>query len=100
LPAASLVDKAEAWLYDTKKRKLIHVVADSYTQAFTVKNNSVIGYSTVETLQKTVRKPAEIIKAMQTAGKPAARKIYKELTTTETPWNARGTENLIVLKAW
>jgi hypothetical protein len=100
LPAASLVDKAEAWLYDTKKRKLIHVVADNYTQAFTVKNNSVIGYSTVETLQKTVRKPADIVKAIQAAGKPAARKIYKELTTTETPWNARGTENLIILKAW
>jgi hypothetical protein len=100
LPAASLVEKAEAWLYDTKKRKLIHVVADSHTQAFTVKNNSVIGYSTVETLQKTVRKPADVVKAIQAAGKPAARKIYKELTTTETPWNARGTENLIILKAW
>jgi hypothetical protein len=100
LPAASLVDKAEAWLYDTKKRKLIHIVADSHTQAFTVKNNSVIGYSTVETLQKTVRKPADIVRAIQAAGKPAARKIYKELTTTETPWNARGTENLIILKAW
>lgn len=100
LPAASLVDRAEAWLYDTKKRKLIHVVADSYTQAFTIKNNSVIGYSTVETLQKTVRKPADIVRAIQAAGKPAARKIYKELTTTETPWNARGTENLIILKAW
>jgi len=100
LPAASLVDKAEAWLYDTKKRKLIHVVADSHTQAFTIKNNSVIGYSTVETLQKTVRKPADVIRAIQAAGKPAARKIYRDLTTTETPWNARGTENLIVLKAW
>jgi hypothetical protein len=100
LPAASLVDKAEAWLYDTKKRKLIHVVADSYTQAFTVKNNSVIGFSTVETLQKTVRKPADVVKAIQAAGKPAARKIYKDLTTTETPWNARGSENLIILKAW
>jgi len=100
LPAASLVDKAEAWLYDTKKRKLIHLVADSHTQAFTVKNNSVIGYSTVETLQKTVRKPADVTKAIQAAGKPAARKIYKDLTTTETPWNTRGTENLIILKAW
>ncbi len=100
LPAASLVDKAEAWLYDTKKRKLIHVVADSHTQAFTIKNNSVIGYSTVETLQKTVRKPTDVVKAIQAAGKPAARKIYKDLTTTETPWNARGTENLIILKAW
>lgn len=100
LPAASLVDKAEAWLYDTKKRKLIHLVADSHTQAFTVKSNSIIGYSTAESQQKTVRKPAEILKAMGAAGKPAARKIYKDLTTTETPFNGRGTENLIILKSW
>jgi len=100
LPAANLVDKAEAWLYDTKKRKLIHLVADSHTQAFTIKNNSLIGFSTVDTLQKTVRKPAEIVKAIQAAGKPAARKIFKDLKATETAWNARGTENLIILKAW
>lgn len=100
IPAASLVDKSEAWLYDTKKRKLIHVVADEYAKAFTIKSNSIIGFSTTETLQKTVRKPQDTIKAMQAAGKPAARKIFKELTTTETAWNARGTENLVVLKAW
>ena len=100
LPAASLVDKAEAWLYDAKKRKLIHIVADEYAKVFTVKSNSIIGFSTAETLQKTVRKPVEVIKAMQAAGKPAARKIYKDLTTTETAFNGRGTENLLVLKAW
>ena len=100
LPAASLVDKSEAWLYDSKKRKLIHLVADSHTQAFTVKSNSIIGFSTVDTMQKTVRKPQDVIKAVQAAGKPAARKIFKELTTTETAWNARGTENLIILKSW
>ena len=100
LPAASLVDKSEAWLYDTKKRKLIHVVADEYAKVFTVKSNSIIGFSTAETQQKTVRKPAETIRQITAAGKPAARKIFKELTTTETAWNARGTENLIILKAW
>jgi hypothetical protein len=100
LPAASLVDKAEAWLYDTKKRKLIHLVADSHTQAFTVKSNSIIGYSTVDSQQKTVRKPADVLKALGAAGKPAARKIYKDLTTTETAFNGRGTENLIILKSW
>ena len=100
LPAASLVDKSEAWLYDTKKRKLIHLVADSHTQAFTVKSNSIIGYSTVDSQQKTVRKPADVLKALGAAGKPAARKIYKDLTTTETPFNGRGTENLIILKSW
>ena len=100
LPAASLVDKAEAWLYDSKKRKLIHLVADSHTQAFTVKNNSVIGFSTVETQQKTLRKPAEQLKGIIGAGKPAARKVFKDINTTETVWNARGTENLIILKSW
>ena len=100
LPASQLVDKSEAWLYDTKKRKLIHIVADEYTKTFTIKNNAVIGFSTVETLQKTVRKPAETIKAISAAGKPAARKIFKDLTTTETAWNARGTENLVILRSW
>ena len=100
LPASSLVDKTEAWLYDTKKRKLIHVVADEYAKVFTVKNNAIIGFSTVETQQKTVRKPAETIKAMQAAGKPAARKLFKDIKTTETAFNGRGTENLVILKSW
>jgi len=99
LPAASLVDKAEAWLYDTKKRKLIHLVADSHTQAFTVKNNSIIGFSTVDTQQKTLRKPGDVVKAIQAAGKPAARKLFKDIKATETAWNGRGTENLIILKS-
>jgi hypothetical protein len=100
LPAAQLVDKSEAWLYDTKKRKLIHVVADEYAKVFTVKNNAVIGFSTTETQQKTLRKPAEQLKPILTAGKPAARKAYKDIKATETAWNGRGTENLVVLRAW
>jgi hypothetical protein len=99
-PVTKLVNATEAWLYDTKKRKLIHIVADSHAQAFTVKSNSIIGFSTVESQQKTLRKPADVLKALGAAGKPAARKIYKDLTTTETPFNGRGTENLIILKSW
>ena len=100
LPAASLVDKAEAWLYDTKKRKLIHVVADEYAKVFTVKNNAIVGFNPTETVQKTVRKPAETLKALSAAGKPSARKLFKELTTTETQFNGRGTENIVILKSW
>lgn len=100
LPAAQLVDKSEAWLYDSKKRKLIHVVADEYAKVFTVKNNSVVGFSTTETVQKTLRKPAEQLKAIATAGKPAARKAFKDIKATETAWNGRGTENLVILRAW
>lgn len=99
-PAATLVDKAEAWLYDTKKRKLIHIVADEYTKVFTVKNNAIIGFSTVESQQKTLRKPADQIKALLAGGKPASRKFFKDIKATETAFNGRGTENLIILKSW
>ena len=100
LPAAQLVDKSEAWLYDTKKRKLIHLVADEYAKVFTVKNNAVVGFSPVETQQKTLRKPAEQIKAITSVGKPAARKTFKDIKATETAWNGRGTENLVILRVW
>lgn len=100
LPAASLVDRSEAWLYDVKKRKLIHVVADEYAKTFTVKNNNIIGFSTSETLQKTLRKPPETLKEITSVGKPAARKVFKDLNTTETAFNGRGTENLMILRVW
>ena len=100
LPATALISKTEAWLFDTKKRKLIHVVADEYTKEFTIKSNNVIGFSTSETMQKTLRKPAEQLKAIVTGGKPAARKFFKDIKATETAWNGRGNEHLLVLKAW
>ena len=100
LPAAQLVDKSEAWLYDSKKRKLIHLVADEYAKVFTVKNNAVIGFSTTETVQKTLRKPAEQLKTITSVGKPAARKAFKDIKATEVAWNARGTENLVILRVW
>ena len=100
LPASQLVDKSEAWLFDAKKRKLIHLVADEYAKTFTVKNNAVIGFSTTETQQKTLRKPSEQIKAIATVGKPAARKAFKDIKATETAWNGRGTENLVILRVW
>jgi hypothetical protein len=100
LPASALVDKSEAWLYNTKTRKLIHLVADSHVGQFTIKANNVIGFSTSESMQKTLRKPAEVLKEIMAGGKPAARKTYKDLTTTETAFNGRGNEHIVILKSW
>jgi hypothetical protein len=51
-------------------------------------------------MQKTLRKPAEQLKGIGATGKPAARKFYKDIKATEIAFNGRGTENLIILKAW
>jgi uncharacterized protein (DUF433 family) len=97
---AQLVNAAEAWLYDTKKRKLIHVMADIHIGTFTVKGSAVVGFDTINTVQKTLRKPAEQLKELMVAGKPAARKVFKDIKSTEVKYNGRGNENLIILKAW
>jgi hypothetical protein len=95
-----LVGASEAWLYDTAKRKLVHVMADSHIGTFTVKGSAIAGFDTLTTVQKTLRKPAEQIRAVTGGGKPAARKAFGEIKATETKFNGRGNDNLIILWAW
>ena len=99
-PVTKLVNASEAWLYDTVKRKLIHVMADSHIGTFTIKGTAVVGFDAQTTVQKTLRKPAEQIKAVIGGGKPAARKSFAEIKATEVKWNGRGSDNLIILWAW
>jgi len=94
-----LVNAAEAFLYDTKKRKLIHVVADVHLGTFTIKGSTIIGLDTAQSQQKTLRKPDVQIKALLAGGKPASRKYFKDIKATEVKWNGRSNSNLIILRA-
>ena len=98
--ATKLVGASEAWLYDSAKRKLIHVVADTHLGTFTVKGSAIVGFDPATTVQKTLRKPAEQIKSITSVGKPAARKAFKEIKATEVKFNGRGNDNLIILKTY
>ena len=98
VPVTGLVNAQEAWLYDTKKRKLIYVVADTHAGSFTVKNNMLIGFDPTNSIQKTLRKPAEQIKALLQGGVAQHRKYFKDIRATEVKFNGRGNENLILLK--
>jgi len=95
-----LVEASEAWLYNTKTRKLIHVVADEYAVRFTIKGTSIISFDKVTTVQKTLRKPETQLKAIMTVGKPAARKEFASIKSAESPFNGRSNPDLIILKAW
>jgi hypothetical protein len=97
-PVIKLVGASEIWLYESKKRKLIHVVADSHIGSITVKGNNLIGFDPSKTLQKTLRRPAEQIKAIVGAAAATARKNYQDIKAIETKFNGRGTADLIILK--
>jgi len=97
---ARLVDCSEAYVYNTKNRKLQHYVADVHAGTFTVKNNSLIGWDTTNSVQKTLRKPQAQLKELLSGGKPGARKYFKDIKSTEIKLNGRFNENLLILKAW
>jgi hypothetical protein len=75
-------------------------MADSHLGTFSVKGSAVVGFDVTQTVQKTLRKPAEQLKELLAGGKPAARKTFKEMRATETKFNGRGNDNLIILRAW
>jgi hypothetical protein len=89
----------EAWIYDTKKRKLHHYVADEYTKTLGVKGNTVGGFCTKGSKTKTLRKPESQIKEIM-GSKPKARKFFDDIKAVETTPNGRFNENMIILRAF
>jgi hypothetical protein len=90
---------SEAWVYDTKKRKLHHYVADEYTKTIGVKGNALIGFCTKESEIKTLRKPETQIKEIM-GSKPAARKFFNDIRATSATPNGRFNANMVILRAF
>ena len=90
---------SEAWVYDTAKRKLHHYIADQYSQSFTVKGNTIIGFDTGKSEIKTLRKPGEQLKEVM-GSKPAARKYFEGIKATATTPNGRFNENMLILRCF
>jgi hypothetical protein len=90
---------SEAWVYDTKKRKLHHYVADEYTKSIGVKGNTIVGFCTKESEIKTLRKPEQQIKEVM-GSKPAARKFFDNIKAVGAKPNGRFNANMIILRAF
>lgn len=91
---------SEAFVYDTAKRKIIWLVADDYSKCLMVKGNTVIGFDKKKSVSKTVRKPAEFLKAFMSASRPATRKAIDGIKAVTAIPNGRFNENMVILKVW
>jgi len=99
IPPTKLHGCAEAWVYDTKKRKLHHYVADDYAKSLTVKGNSVLGFCTKNSEIKTLRKPETQIKEVM-GSKPAARKFFDSIKAVSVTPNGRFNADMVILRAF
>jgi hypothetical protein len=87
----------ELWIYNTKTRKLGKYVADEFTD-LGIKGTTIIGFNENKSVQKTLRKPAEQLKAFKDAGKVTLRKFLEEINAVDTKMNGRINTDTILLK--
>jgi hypothetical protein len=93
-----IIGAKELWTFNTKTRKLGKYVAAEY-QELTVKGTSILNFNENTSIQKTLRKPAEQLKAFKDAGKVQLRKFLDDINAVDTKMNGRINEETILLKA-
>ena len=94
---ADIVGSKELWIYNTKTRKLGKYIASEFAD-LGVKGTTITGFDEFKSIQKTLRKPAEQLKAFKDSGKVALRKFLDDINAVDTKLNGRINEDTILLK--
>ena len=101
-----IIGASELWVFNTKTRKLGKYVAKNIDpkgmgragSGLQVKGTTIIGFDETQSIQKTLRKPEEQLKAFKAAGKVALRKFLDDIATTDTKLNGRCNPDTVLLK--
>jgi len=101
-----IIGAAELWVYNTKTRKIGKYVASNIDptgqnragSGLSVKGTTIQGYNETESIQKTLRKPAEQLSDFKGAGKVKLRKFLDEIKAVDIKLNGRINADVILLK--
>lgn len=91
-----IIGSKEVWIYNTKTRKLAQFKAID-ADGLSVKGASLTNYST-DSLEKTVRKPAETLAEFKKASKVKLRTFLKDLSTVDVQANGKLNEHHVILR--
>lgn len=96
---AAIVGATEVYLFNTKYRHLIQLVAAS-VDGFSIKGTTITNMREESCLKKTLRKPEDVLKDIGATTKARATKIFLDLKTKSAPANGRLNEETIILKVY
>lgn len=100
-----IIGSNELWIFNSKTRKLGCYVASNISTSgmkrpgygLSVKGSTIIGFDENKSLQKMVRKPAEVLEKFKLAHKTKKNKVFDELSTIETKLNGRINTDIVLL---
>lgn len=86
-------------VFNCKNRKLGFYISKG-DSGLSVKGTTIIGFDENNSVQKTVRKPKDVIKKIAKATKARSVNQFKDLTTTETKMNGRMNGDTVILAVY
>lgn len=101
-----IVGANELWVFNVKTRKLGKYVAKNIDPkglgregaGLSIKGTTIIGFNEEESIQKTVRKPDEVLKQFKTAGKVKLRTFLDDINSVDTKLNGRCNPDTVLLR--
>lgn len=94
---ADIIGAKELWVYNIKTRKLGKYVAGDFSD-LNVKGTTIINFDESKSVQKTLRKPVEQLKAFKSAGKVQLRKFLDDINAVDIKLNGRVNEETLLLR--
>lgn len=88
----------QLWVFNTKTRKLGVYHADD-TNALSVKGSTIVGYNKASSIQKTLRKPEDIILQIASGSKVQLRHVMSGIKAKASPLNGRINSETILLRS-
>lgn len=96
---ANLIGATEAYLFNTKYRHLIQLVAAS-VDGFSIKGTTITNIREEQCVRKTLRKPEDILTEIGKTTKARVSKVFSDIATKAAPANGRLNEEMIILKVY
>ena len=93
---AQIVGAQVVWVYNTRTRKLSHYKAADST-GISVKGSVLVGFAT-DSMEKTLRKPADTLAEFKKTNKVKLRTFLDEVNTVSTHSNGKMTEHHVLLR--
>jgi len=97
-PPVNIFEATSVWIYNTKYKKLTVLNAEE-GKKLSVKGTTIVNFDEQKSESKTVRKPAETLKAVSDSGKVPLRTFMQTLNTKPSVVTGRIGEDVILLKA-
>lgn len=96
---ANLVGASEVYLFNTKYRHLIQLVAAS-ADGFGIKGTTITNLREESCLRKTLRKPEDVLTEIGKTTKARVNRVFSDIKTKSAPANGRINEETIILKVF